>query len=243
MDFHEPEAARDDDEQRTGHPIFELLRQDHEDITRLFNAIEASIDPDERLVISQELIRDLRLHSTAEADVFYERLENEPASRTRLMESRQEHEDIDLQLDRLAQADDDDDLLDLIADLRIAVDHHVRSEEDEVFAAAQALLDKDEARTLGVAFASRKRTLALALADDVATAGPRVGDGIVLPLSGVELDAGLEDRGVGSDGSTPQAPTSSPLGGLAGGELDQGLEDRGVGAGPHQKPAQKRARE
>jgi hypothetical protein len=225
-----PGPDLDDDDGQTAQPIFDLLRQDHEDISHLFNAIEATIDPDERLVISRELIRDLHLHSAAEQDVFYERLENEPASRSRLMESRVEHADIDDQLDRLADADDDDDLLHLIADLRIAVDHHVRSEEDEVFAAAQALLDKDEARALGVAFAARKRALALEQGDDV-VAHPAGGE-IVLPLSGVALDPGLEDRGIGSDGSISQAPTTSTLAATPGGELDQGLEDRGVGAGP-----------
>ena len=212
-------------------PIFDLLRQDHQDVARLFLEIEASIDPDEQLVLCQRLVRALKLHAAAEEDVFYERLEAEPASRTRMNESRDEHDELDLKLDRLARADDDtEDLPGLVAELRTAVEHHVRSEEDEVFAAAQALLDKDEARTLGAAFLARKRALAGALSTFNSDDGDLGDSPTVLPLAGVSMDPGLEDRGVGSDGSSSSSSSPPSLPGAA--ELDQGLEDRGVGAGP-----------
>ncbi len=256
--INSPATAPDRDDKPRGTPIFELLRQDHLDISRLFDAVEGSVDADERRLLCQELVQELQRHTAAEAEIFYERLENEPASRSRLAESRQDHADIDQQLIELraltrayqasAAPDDDEGDVDVdeavlarVIDLRIAFDRHVRSEEDEVFAAAQALLDKDEARTLGKAFAARKRALALGDGDDVdlddgpdadlPVLGERAGGrGPALALSDLALDPGLEDRGVGSDGSWPQAPLRR-LAPLGGGELDQGLEDRGVGAG------------
>ena len=70
-----------------GKPITALLHDDHVAVSALFNAIESAKGAEERFALVQQLVRDLKLHSHAEEDIFYERLEQEHAARRRMNES------------------------------------------------------------------------------------------------------------------------------------------------------------
>lgn len=213
---HKPNAHA---EAAKGIPITALLHDDHLAVSALFNAIESAKTAGERFSLVQQLVRELKLHSQAEEDIFYERLEQEHAARRRMNESRDDHSDIDLQLDRLARLDGEDDrLLLLVQDLKTDVDRHVQREEEEVFASADAFLDAGEAESLGQAFLARKKILvggggaeADADVDDAELAhAPQVGVPPVSLQTSADLDPGFEDRGVGSDGSSPQTASTKP---------------------------------
>lgn len=214
---NQPSQHRAERQSKT-QPIFEILHKDHETVAGLFQAIEAATDADDRFSLCQLLVRELKLHAHAEEDIFYDRLEHEMAAKRRMSESRDDHADIDLQLDRLARLEGDDErLLQLVHDLKQDVERHVKHEEEEVFVAAEALFDPGEAEELTTAFLQRKKQLAsgaLGLTDDAndaddADLSEEVTRPVSLQTAAPQLDQGLEDRGVGSDGDSAALEAAS----------------------------------
>jgi hemerythrin-like domain-containing protein len=73
--------------------LFDLLRKDHEELRDLFKKIAKSSnkDIDTRQVLFAQLERELLNHMEAEERFFYTALEQEEESRSRVLESYEEH--------------------------------------------------------------------------------------------------------------------------------------------------------
>lgn len=139
--------------------IFEALTQDHEKVTDLLNELIALDDDDtetrDDLVLS---IRDeLIPHSRTEEAVFYNSLRALDMGKSLVMHSFQEHMEAETLLrslqvkDQLAM-----DWKATARKLKDAVEHHIKQEEEELFAVARKVISKKDGEILGDLFIQSK---------------------------------------------------------------------------------------
>lgn len=141
----------------------ELLEGQHRQVDALFERFEAA-DDDERRRIVGDIIRELRMHTTIEEEIFY------PAIRDRisrleddLLEAYEEHHAVELLIDELDGMSPGDERFEAKATVvKELVQHHVEEEEDELFPEVRETLSPEELTELGDRLAARYQDLAAA---------------------------------------------------------------------------------
>jgi len=131
---------------RRGHDPFELLIQDHREISSLLQAMEAA-PPDatmRRTTLFLRFKRALAKHALAEEDVVYPLLYGQVHAQEASKHLYDEHADMKIHLYELDQLlKDKADWRGRVADLRDLIEGHIRQEEDLEFPKLrQALRDK-----------------------------------------------------------------------------------------------------
>lgn len=140
---------------------FELLKQDHDKVSDLFDKLE---DTTERAIKTREelfarLKMELDIHTQIEEEVFYPVLEEADQTREMILESYEEHNIVKQLLDEMEQLPVDDETW--TAKLRVLhenVDHHVDEEETQLFPKARGVLATREIEELGVRLQAAKQT-------------------------------------------------------------------------------------
>ncbi len=132
--------------------IYTYIRSDHRKVARLIDNILAINLSYVRQQIFNDLKTELTLHAEAEEATFY----------TAIVEMTQSHQ-LSLQMDHAEHEHNEiRDLLQILAntpvssefwmekfgELKAAVEHHVREEEDEVFPQAQVLISPADSKKL-----------------------------------------------------------------------------------------------
>jgi hemerythrin superfamily protein len=139
-----------------GANIYDLLKQDHKDVKKLFNQVIESkrFDEDTYALIKKALI----IHMNGEEKFFYPRLENNPETRQITLESYEEHDvgkqiinDIDM-----SDKSKGDWMFAKIKVLSEAIDMHVKEEEDELFKEAKKVISHDDEHRIGRLFQQAK---------------------------------------------------------------------------------------
>lgn len=142
--------------------IYERLEKDHRAVEDIFEQILDSSDGAKktREKLFSKLKSELIAHSKAEEKIFYPRLKEEGELREQVLESLEEHHEVELLLDELDELEVDDERW--MAKMRVLqenVEHHVEEEEDELFEEARSVLDDDEATDLCKRFDEEKSQL------------------------------------------------------------------------------------
>lgn len=140
----------------------ELLDADHIAVKHLFVAYArlatTAADVAERTALAMKICAELTMHATIEEELFYPALRQAvPETADVLEEAQAEHQeakDLIAQIQALGQADAQMD--DLIAELNVAIEHHVKEERDELFPKARARLDLE---ALGQQLKTRQQEL------------------------------------------------------------------------------------
>jgi hemerythrin superfamily protein len=139
-----------------GPNIYDLLRQDHKDVKKLFNQVIDSEKFDEKLYV--QIKKALIVHMKGEEKFFYPRLENNPETRQITLESYEEHDvgkqiinDIDM-----SDRSKGDWMFAKIKVLSEAIDMHVKEEETELFKEAKKVLSHDDEHQIGRLFQQAK---------------------------------------------------------------------------------------
>ncbi|MDC0671927.1 hemerythrin domain-containing protein [Nannocystis radixulma] len=131
--------------------IYEVIRAEHAGISQLLEELRGE-DAEELLAT----VRDqLERHARAEEAVFYDVLvqSGDEKLRTLAREAEAEHSEVRRLLAELeAMPADDAKWAAVVESLVLAVQRHVEREESEIFAAMEAILDDDQARTLAETF-------------------------------------------------------------------------------------------
>jgi hemerythrin-like domain-containing protein len=139
--------------------IFDLLKQDHQQISEMLRAIERNSE-DERKELFDEMQTELMLHSEAEETVFYSELEKHDALRELVLEGREEHKLFEQLLeDMSAMESGDEQWLAKLTVLNELVSHHVQEEEKCLFPKAQDVVDADLGAELAERFEEEKENL------------------------------------------------------------------------------------
>lgn len=140
--------------------IFKQLKEEHGQVSALMMQVKAG-DEDTRAELFPTLRHELLAHSKAEEKEFYALLEQQSKTRDQIARSREEHQEVEQLLDQLSAMDvEDPEWVELFDELVTAVQEHVDREEDEIFAAAQEIIDDERAREIEERFlAQRKREM------------------------------------------------------------------------------------
>lgn len=147
---------------KTTVPVSELIRDDHEGMRRLFADLESR---ERRPLAAPMLLALLAAHSRAEESEVYPALRNGSDDDEAVAHSQEEHAEADRLVERLVQADLDDDEFDrTLRSLVKAVEHHIEEEEATVLSIADEL-PADDQRKLGAAFAAARSAALTSISD------------------------------------------------------------------------------
>lgn len=138
----------------------ELLEQQHRETEALFERFEDAGDAERREIV-QQVLRDLRMHTSIEEEILY------PAARQRIqrlddevLEAYEEHHAVELLLDELdGMTPDDERFVAKVTVVKELVLHHVEEEEQEMFPEIREEFSVDERRELGEQMATRAEAL------------------------------------------------------------------------------------
>jgi iron-sulfur cluster repair protein YtfE (RIC family) len=131
---------------------FELLMNDHQQVSRIFDALESGDEATRRAEFPR-LKRELDLHAHVEETIFYPALKEHPETRELATHAYSEHNDVKQMLDELSHGldagGDATEWQARLSKLRDNVEHHVREEEGEMFTRARRVLGAEAVHRLG----------------------------------------------------------------------------------------------
>ena len=125
--------------------VFELLKQDHQKVSGIFQRIEAASGAGERQQLFVQLKQELDLHAQVEETILYPALKQADETRNITLEAYEEHQEVKDLLAEIQQTPpDDEEWTALVMELRESVEHHVEEEEGEMFAQARDVLTEEQ---------------------------------------------------------------------------------------------------
>ena len=128
---------------------FQLLKNDHQIVSGLFDQIE-SASGQAKTQLFNRLKSELDVHALIEEMIFYPALENKKESREITLEAYEEHKVVKDLLAELANGSSADEEWDAkLKVLRENVDHHVDEEEGELFDKANDVLSDEDLERIG----------------------------------------------------------------------------------------------
>jgi hemerythrin-like domain-containing protein len=139
-----------------------LLKQDHQRVKRLFEQFSRARDASQKRETFQTLRNELQVHATLEEEIFYPHVEGQgqPELEEQVREAHQEHDEAKQLLARGESLSGDSEELDeVVASLREAVEHHVREEEGEMFPRAREVFSAAQLKQIGARLEARKKEL------------------------------------------------------------------------------------
>lgn len=128
---------------------FELLKQDHQKVSGLFQQIE-SAEGDSRQQLFMQIKQELDLHAQLEETMVYPMLKESAQTNELTIEAYEEHREVKellAQLEAMPPTDSSWNLL--LMELRDNVEHHVEEEENELFVQARAVVNQQQLNELG----------------------------------------------------------------------------------------------
>ena len=129
-----------------------LLENQHRRAEALLKKLESGVV--DHAAVLDELANSLAAHMAIEQDIFYPAIKR--VNEDLVNESYEEHALAEVALKRLIGTDpEDDEFLARVTALKDLLQHHVQEEEDELFPAVQAALDKEALEQLGESMQQR----------------------------------------------------------------------------------------
>ena len=131
--------------------LYQMLIQDHRAVDDLFEKIEKSGKNANRTrqQLFGKLREELELHTRVEEQIVYPDFKKHERVKDFIGEALEEHGEVKKMLQQLGRMEPGAAEWSAgIADLKKAVQHHVREEEQRIFPAARKEIDEDEANDL-----------------------------------------------------------------------------------------------
>lgn len=136
-----------------------MLKQQHREVEKLFQQLEAAKSAGPRRKIFNEIADALAVHATIEERHFYPGVKKQQTEEI-LLESVEEHLEIKRVIADLLEMDSDDDVFEAkVKVLQEDVEHHVEEEESELFPKVERLIDEEELETMGAEMAETEKEL------------------------------------------------------------------------------------
>ncbi len=130
--------------------LYQLIRQDHQKVKRLFERLADSDrgSPSQARLFA-ELKHELELHTEVEEKYFYPALQRHDEARDLVDDAIEEHDEVKQMLEDLNRADkEDDNWVEQLTELREDVESHIDEEEGEIFPIAQQVFDGTQAEAI-----------------------------------------------------------------------------------------------
>ncbi len=141
-------------EMRDNATIYDLLKQDHKDVKKLFKQI---VDQNRyQNNVYMQIKNALSVHIAGEEKVFYNRLANNSETRQLVLSAFEEHDVGRKVISDIDNSTEDDVKLAKIKVLNEAINEHIKEEEDDLFKRAKKVLSDDEGREIGRQFTNEK---------------------------------------------------------------------------------------
>lgn len=156
VNFLSEQAGIKNKDDSTGTDIYDLLKQDHNDVNNLLRQMVDSAKFD--VSSYAQIKRMLKTHLAGEEKLLYSKLENIKEMRKLVLEAYEAHDlgkQIMIDID-MSENFSDDWLLAKIKLLSIAVGLHFREEENNLFDKAKNVFSTAEAIKLGLLFEQEK---------------------------------------------------------------------------------------
>lgn len=140
--------------------IYQILKAEHLDFKKHLKEAE---DTTERAIKTREellpkICAALRSHAHAEEVALYQRLEKDKGLHDLLLEAKEEHNLMELQLAQLETLPVTDETWKAKMEvLRESIEHHVEEEEEKMFPKAKKVVDGEEAKQAGEDFLAEKK--------------------------------------------------------------------------------------
>ena len=140
-----------------------MLKSDHATLKRILRELNEVTAPKERERLAADLEREVKMHAQIEEEVFY------PAFKARtektddvdmFYEAAEEHHIVDMVLPALKAANPKSHEFEAKAQvLKDLIEHHIREEEGEMFAAARRVFPEEQLREIGDLMQTRKESI------------------------------------------------------------------------------------
>jgi hemerythrin superfamily protein len=141
----------------------ELLKQQHREVEDLFERVEKTDDPDERMELAGEIASKLNVHTSIEEEIFYPAYREQSQTKkgeTLTLEAFEEHHVVKLVLAELPDIDPSAETFEAkMTVLKELIEHHVEEEEKEMFPDAEKKLGKQRLEALAEEMQERAAAL------------------------------------------------------------------------------------
>ena len=141
---------------------FQLLKEDHQKVSGLFQQIEPTTERAEktRTELFAKLKEELDIHAKIEESIFYPAIKQAAETREVVLEGFEEHHVIKMLLKELESMPVDTEQWGAkLKVLQENVEHHVEEEEGEMFQKARQVISEDEINDLGARMEELKTQL------------------------------------------------------------------------------------
>lgn len=138
-----------------------MLKSQHATVKRLLRELNETGSVKQRERLCGELEQQVKMHAQIEEEVFYPAFKaaahkQDPESENLFYEAAEEHHLVDIELPSLKTANTKSPEWEAKAKvLQDLIEHHIREEEGQMFAAARKLFDDEQLRQLGDLMQSR----------------------------------------------------------------------------------------
>jgi iron-sulfur cluster repair protein YtfE (RIC family) len=132
--------------------VFQILSKDHREVDQLFEQIEKTDTrgAKRRERILQKLREELELHTRIEEKILYPELKKHSGTKELVEEALEGHGEVKQMLQEIGKLSaEDDQWSEMVNELKMAVQHHVSEEQDQMFPAARKELDGSRIKQLG----------------------------------------------------------------------------------------------
>ncbi len=134
-----------------------MLKEDHRKVQELFKQFEEADNDDRKRQIARETLKELKVHTALEEELFYPAVRREIGEEEKIDEAFEGHHVAKLLIAELSKMKPGDEHFDAkFKVLAESVKHHIEEEESEVIPEVEGGLDSDG---LGQKMAQRKEAL------------------------------------------------------------------------------------
>lgn len=141
-------------EMKNNSAIYDLLKQDHKDVKKLFKQIVDHNRYQNEVFI--QIKNALSIHIAGEEKVFYNRLADNAETRQLVLSAFEEHDVGRKVISDIDNSTEDDVKLAKVKVLSEAISEHIKQEEGDLFKKAKKVLSDDEGREIGRQFINEK---------------------------------------------------------------------------------------
>jgi iron-sulfur cluster repair protein YtfE (RIC family) len=140
--------------------IFEALKRDHRKVRDELRKISATTSraTKTRQRLFSQIESELEVHTRFEEQVFYPKVRKVPGLMGKISEALHEHDEAKTMLDKLSRMDKTSKEFDeTLKELRQALDHHIKEEEQEMFPKAREGIARDDAEAMAEEYRGLKQ--------------------------------------------------------------------------------------
>jgi hemerythrin superfamily protein len=130
--------------------IYNVIQKDHEEAKGIMQKIMSARSETTRKRLLDELMVAIEVHAKTEEQTFYEALRQHEETREKAEHGKEEHETVEQLFAQIAKVKPENDKwLILFGEIKMALEHHMKEEEEEMFEKARKVLASSEAKELG----------------------------------------------------------------------------------------------